>query len=356
MRVFGYLVVVAILSTTLLYSTLHGEALDAAQVLAAAREALGGEKRLSGVKTFTVTGRTRQVRGNNLVPIEFEITCELPDKFVRIDEFPAQDIDQARLGFKGDDLIQFPPPPPGAGGGRSGESPAGRAGGAPAANDGRTGGGPPQNAARGGSPPPESGRAGGPSPPGPAQQRLATVKQDFVRLTLGMFAASFPSYPLTFKYLAQGEAPEGKADILDVTGPVNFSARFVVQRDTHLPVMLMWQVPPTTVMLRIPGQPPPGPLPPGALVVDAPAPPPAGASQDDRTQYAATIANLRRQALTQAKPIEHRMYYADFRDVDGLKLPFRIRRAIAGETIEETTFDRIRINARIDPRKFEAPK
>jgi len=37
-------------------------------------------------------------------------------------------------------------------------------------------------------------------------------------------------------------------------------------------------------------------------------------------------------------------------------VPFRIRRAIAGETIEETTFDRIRINARIDPRKFEAPK
>jgi hypothetical protein len=50
------------------------------------------------------------------------------------------------------------------------------------------------------------------------------------------------------------------------------------------------------------------------------------------------------------------MYYADFRDVDGLKLPFRIRRAIAGETIEETTFDRFRMNVKIDRRKFEAPK
>jgi hypothetical protein len=36
--------------------------------------------------------------------------------------------------------------------------------------------------------------------------------------------------------------------------------------------------------------------------------------------------------------------------------PFRIKRAMAGETIEETTFDRIRINARIDPKKFETPK
>jgi len=171
-----------------------------------------------------------------------------------------------------------------------------------------------------------------------------------------MFAASFPSYPLTFKYAAQGEAPEGKADILDVTGPANFSARFVVQRDTHLPVMLMWQIPATNVVFRIPGQPMPSPLPPGALTVDAPAPPAATASQEDRDQYAAAIATLRRRTLTQAKPIDYRVYYGDFRDVEGLKWPFRLRRAIAGETIEETTFDRIRINAKINPRKFEAPK
>jgi hypothetical protein len=171
-----------------------------------------------------------------------------------------------------------------------------------------------------------------------------------------MFATSFPSYPLTFRYLAQGEAPDGKADILDVAGPANFSARLVVQRDTHLPVMLMWQVPATTVAFRIPGQPMATPLPPGAVIVDAPAPPAATASPADRDQYTATIANLRRDGLAKASPIEYRVYYGDFRDVDGLKWPFRIRRAIAGETIEETTFDRIRINAKIDPRKFEVLK
>jgi hypothetical protein len=171
-----------------------------------------------------------------------------------------------------------------------------------------------------------------------------------------MFAASFPSYPLTFRYAGEGEAPEGKADVLDVSGPANFSARLIVQRSTHLPVMLMWQVPPTNVVLRTPGQPLPGPAPPGAVIADAPAPPASTASQEDRDQYAATIANLRRQTLAQAKPIDYRIYYADFRTVDGLKLPFRMRRAIAGETIEETTFDRFRINAKIDPRKFEVPK
>lgn len=267
-----------------LVPALSGQTPDAAQVLASAREALGGEKKLSAVKGFTITGRTRQVRGNNLVPIEFEIDCELPDRFVRKDDFPAQELEPTTQGFNGETLIQFPPP------------------GAP--GPGR--GGPPPGAAARGSAPPNAGRGGsGPGRGGPPLPRIVVVKQDFARLTLGMFAASFPSFPLTFKYAATAEAPEGKADVLDVAGPANFSARLLVQRDTHLPVMLMWQ----------------GPA-----------------------------------ANPQGQPSEQRMYYADFREVDGLKLPFRIRRAVGAETVEETTFDRIRINPKIDPKKFESAK
>ena len=50
---------------------------------------------------------------------------------------------------------------------------------------------------------------------------------------------------------------------------------------------------------------------------------------------------------------EQRLFFADYRDVDGLKLPFRIRRAAGAETTEETTFDRYRINAKVDPRRFD---
>jgi len=165
MRVLGYPIVVAALATTLL-AVVHGQATEATQVLTAAREALGGEKKLSAIKTFTATGRTRQVRGNNLVPIEFEINCELPDKFVRTDEFPAQDTDPTTLGFNGEDLIQFPPPPPGAG----------RAGGPPAALAGRAGEAPPAIGGRGGgTPSPEGGRRGGPTPLSPAQRTSSRI-------------------------------------------------------------------------------------------------------------------------------------------------------------------------------------
>src|SRR5262249_7177263 len=105
----------AVLAAWMAASTpvLQGQGRDAAQILTAARDAPGGEPRLAPVKTFIATGRTRQIRGNNLVPIEFEITCELPDKCVRKDEIPAQDTHLTVTGFRGDELIQFPSPRPG---------------------------------------------------------------------------------------------------------------------------------------------------------------------------------------------------------------------------------------------------
>jgi hypothetical protein len=50
---------------------------------------------------------------------------------------------------------------------------------------------------------------------------------------------------------------------------------------------------------------------------------------------------------------ENRLYFADYRDVSGVQLPFRVRRAVGADTVEETTFDRFKVNAKIDPRRFE---
>jgi len=267
---------------------------NADAVLAAARTALGGDAKIAAVKTFIATGRTRQVRGENLVPIEFEIQAELPDKYSRYDEFPAQDAGPVTAGFVGDALVLIPRPAP---------------------------------------PPP---RPGAPAPPPGAQeamlrQRLNVAKQDFARLMLGMFATATPAFPLAYSYVGQAEAPQGKADVIEAKGPNNFTARLFIAGDTHLPIMLSWQAP------GPPGGPPGGapkpmPGPPGAAAPPGAAGPPGGPP----------------------KPMpEQRLFFADYRDVDGLKLPFRIRRATGAETTEETTFDRYRINARIDPRRFD---
>jgi hypothetical protein len=184
--------------------------------------------------------------------------------------------------------------------------------------------------------------------------RLNTTKQDFARLGLGIFANTLASFPMTFAYAARAEAPQGTADVLDVKGPGNFAARLFIHGETHLPVMISWQAPPTNVIVTTPGQPPPRTVAPGAVIVSAPAAPPATATQEEKDKYTKEVAALRQK--TQATPIEYRLYYADYRDVDGVKLPFRLRRAIGTDTTEETTFDRFRLNTKIDPRKFTVPQ
>ena len=136
--------------------------------------------------------------------------------------------------------------------------------------------------------------------PDPAAARVTAIKQEFVRLWLGMFAGSFPSVPLSFTYLAQAEAPQGRAHVLLASGPDDFSAQFFVMQDTHLPVLLRWS--------------------------DA----------------------------TRGAPVQHQLFYADYREVDGLRWPFLVRHAVGAETVDETTFDRFEVNAPIDAGVFEA--
>ena len=171
-----------------------------------------------------------------------------------------------------------------------------------------------------------------------------------------MFATSFSSFPLTFSYAGQAEAPEGKADVVDVKGPANFSGRLFINSQTHVPLMFSWTTPPVLVPVMA-GQAPPATLPPGGVVFEVPGPAPAAtATPEERQKYQADLVAARTKAMQTAKPTENRIYYADYRDADGLKLPFRIRRAIGATTTEETTFDRFRINAKIDPKKFEVRK
>jgi len=294
----------------------------AAQVLAAARKALGGDK-LAALKSVDATGRTRRLRGNNIQPIEFEMSIELPDKYLRKDEFPAEESDPTSVGFNGANLVQNPPPVIAA---------------------------PP---ARAGQPPPTPEQLDA-----QRKARLAasvtTAKQDFARLALGMFASTFDAVPLTFAYVGQAEAPQGKADVIDGKGAGNVSWRLYVNADTHVPIMLSWQGPPTGVVITVPGQPLPQSVAPGAVVVTGPPAPAATASQAEKDQYAKDVQALR--TKTQAAPIEYRLYYADYRDVEGVQFPFRLRRAIGTDTTEETTFDRFRLNTKIDPKKFDPVK
>jgi hypothetical protein len=386
MRVFAQCAAAACLAAAAAVTgTVSAQTKDPAPVLAAARQALGGEKKLTAVKSFTATGRTRQVRGDNLVPIEFEIFVELPDKYLRKDEIPAQESGPTASGFNGEEWLQDPAPP---------ATPAPPPASAPAP------GGPPAAAGAPGAP----GRGAAPGPArNPAAARVTTLKQDFARLTLGMFATSFASYPMTFSYVGEAQAPQGTADVIDAKGPNNFTIRLFIHKDTHLPLMVSWTPPapagrgagpgPGPGRGPTPGAAPPAGAPPSATPPAGPPPatppaaapppaatppagppaatPPAAARPPAATPPAGPPPATPAQAGAPAgergappaggrsgppAPVENRLYFADYRDVDGMQFPFRLRRAVGADTIEETIFDRYKVNAKIDPKKFEVRK
>jgi len=265
--------------------------------LAAARQALGGDAKLSAVTSLTATGHNPSG--------DVEIAIQLPDKFMKKEASGiAAGMSFSRTsGFNGDGLIsgvEMPPMPAGMNVQITTRRPQGT---------------------------PDEIEAD-------RKRSVLAAKQELARLALGLFAAGVPSYPLTFADAGQrAEAPGGPADVVDVTGADGFAARLYVARDTHLPAMLTWQgKEPVIVTMGGPG----GARAEGGMVVMRGGP--GTAADADR------------------KTVEFRLMYGDYRDVDGIKVPFRLERTVDGRPGEVLTLEKVRINPRIDPSKFDTAK
>lgn len=134
---------------------------------------------------------------------------------------------------------------------------------------------------------------------------LMNGKRDFARFALAMFGGSYDGHPVQLSYVALAESPDGKAHVIAATDAEGFEFRLFIDAAGHRPLMTTWSTPlprdPSTVQ-------------------------------------------------------EHRLYYSNFKTVDGLTLPHTIRHAVDGNVTDETTYAEIRINPEIDPRIFEVSR
>jgi hypothetical protein len=300
----------------LVATTNVGAQQDAGTVLARTRAALGGDARIADVKTLGVTGRTvRQREDDTTAEHAFEMAFEAPSRFVRRSVVMAMGPTSIyrHSGFDGDTPIDWIDTPPVlAGGGNvvvrmNWQGPEGDD--APAT--------PEQTAER-------------------QRRTLSLNRQDYARLALGLFAAAPDVYPLQFRHAGTAESPEGRADIIAVTGPDGFAANFFVDAATHLPLMVSWLAPKPIEVVSAGG---PGE---GTRVVRRLE---GGPGPDAPPQGAATTVDR--------GFVEHRLVFADYKTFDGgVKLPTRLQRVIDGRTVEETTFERVRVNQRLDARTF----
>ena len=59
-----------------------------------------------------------------------------------------------------------------------------------------------------------------------------------------------------------------------------------------------------------------------------------------------------KEAEARRKIVEYRMFYADYKAVDGIKLPMRIQRMIAGQPVDEIGLEKVRVNPKLDAKIF----
>lgn len=306
---------------------------DASQVLAGAREALGGAK-LESLQSLSGKGRTlRTTPGGDTAETEFEVAFELPDKYrLRAALMPMGNMTVYReTGFNADRLIEQVDRPPNLSGGMVHIRIAGPGG--PVDPEKMT---PEQKAEF-------------------ERQRVLANKKEYARLALGLFAAS-PGFPLEFAYAGEAEAPDGKADVLDVKGPDSFAARLFVDQATHLPLMLSWMDKEPLMIRMGPGGPNVVRGGGGGAVVQRFEQRSAPASKEEREKLEKEMEEARAKAEADRRTVEFRVYYADYREVGGVRLPHRIQRSIDGKTTEEMEFDALKVNAKIDARTFEPSK
>jgi hypothetical protein len=270
----------------------HLTAQDAAKgaaLLADARRAIGGAERLAGVKTLDVRGDFKRVARQTTIEGELQVRIERPDKLRRDEDLsppgggPAVVRTEVLNGTTvwdensggGGSFVRF---------GRGGDAGRGARGNAPNID--------------------------------PAQledlQRRARQTELARFLLMWLLAADGP-----VNWLATAEAPDGKADVLEITpasGPV---VRLFLDQTTHVPLMITWQGTPPQMVLagRRGGR--------GGRGAEAGLPSPP------------------RQA---AQPATLQVTLSDYKTVGGIKLPHLITRGVNDMTIEEWTIDSYRIN------------
>lgn len=296
----------------------------AVDVMKQAREALGGAK-LEQVTALAVEGPFVREMGNRQVSGTLALTLQMPDRMHRLEDTELM-------------------------GGMSVERTSVLAGATSwedMQNRGGMGGGM-QIVTRMGPPGQEL------NPQQIEEARLRRMRTEFNRYLLAFLGGG----ALTPTYVAVAEAPEGKADVLEVKNDAGQAVRIFIDQATHMPLMLQYQEVRPRINMMGPGGPggpgmrrgpggPGGPPPAaGDPRVAGQGPPPGDRPNPEEIRR-------RMESMPPPAPSQVSLYLGDYKRVDGVMLPHRLSQAIDGKTVEEWTIEKVRINPSIRSDLFD---
>ena len=299
----------------------------AEEVLAKTRKALG-DKKVARLKTLSAQAQMDRNVGNVQASSEVELFVEMPDKFVRAEASRGMGGMTMSTGFNGEKAIL-------PGGGNMLMGPGGsmvfRMG---------PGGTMQQDTSK-------------PTPEQLAQINAASLKTsraEVSRMMLGWFGAAHPSLQATYTYAGEAESPDGKAHVIDVKSPDGFEARLFIDQNNFLPLMVTYKGRQPRMVTN--GMPMTRTMTAGAT---------AGGqtkqlTDEERKKLAAEAEKMLTQQMADQPLSDFSLFFDDWQQVDGLTFPHKMRRAVAGETTEEWTFTKVKVNPKIDPARFAVPE
>lgn len=302
----------------------------AAEILAAARKAIGGGK-LDALKTFSVDASVERNLGNMRMASDVEIVLDLPDKYLRQDTPSGGGGGMMVIaggglsGFNGDKPLQ--------------KIPGGMSGGPGGAVIRMTG---PVSTSSGEKPTPEQLEQ-------LSKAAVRTARTEASRLMLGWFANAHPAANPEYSYLGEAESVEGKAYVIEVKNADSFNARLFIDQQSNLPLMVTYQGPQPRVMtMGSPGSTAMSGG--GGHVVTQMSP----SMTDEQRKKAQADIEKQMQEMQKTPPpmVDYVVYFEEWKTVDGIKFPFKMRRAMSGTTTEEWTVNKIKVNPKVDAKRF----
>ena len=295
-------------------------------VLAETRGAIGNK--VDSLRSLSLEATLQRNMGNMQISSDVELLMDLPDKYVRSETMSGPMNGGTTSGFNGDKPLQkF-----NTGGGMAGGMVF------------RMGGpGGPVTTTPGEKPSPEE------------QQKMdramvRSARVELSRLMLGWFAMAHPQVAAEYTYAGEAESPDGKAFVIDAKDADGFAARLFIDEATHLPLMVTYRAPQPRIVTAG------GPR--GAGGGPAQIATGGGRSErpltDEERRKLREDADRQLQELQKQPPVmaDYTLYFDDWQEADGIQFPHRIRRAMSGTTSEEWTITKVKVNPKIDPKKF----
>ncbi|HWI17964.1 MAG TPA: hypothetical protein VNT81_09470, partial [Vicinamibacterales bacterium] len=285
-----------------------------AGIIAATRKAMGGEDKITGLKTLTAEGPFRRMMGGRDMEGIVTVSIARPDKMHRVE-------DMAMGGMVGGPTIERTMVLNGTTSWEDSQNRGGMGGGMRIMIN--SGPGP-----------------GGPGGAALTQEQIDEARTRRMRVQMQrLSAALFADAGLPWVDAGVAESPDGKADILEAKEETGRTLRLFIDQGTKLPLMVQYQDPKPRIMINNggPGGPGRGPGGPGRG-------PGGPGAQMTPEQMKERLAEMQR---TPPEMGTYAYHLSDFKKVDGVMLPHKIETSLDGEPNEEWTIEKYKVNAQL---------